>query len=161
MGKSIFGNMLVLATVLMMMISVVATICMAASSGNGDPNEDKVPILVKFKASANARDRILEAYKKNPSVERANGAIKLQVAGIPDDPKYAQQWALPKIAWDTAYDTISISNSATLAVLDTGVDASHPDLSARIITGNSSIGGDPKTDPNGHGTALKALRLQA
>jgi hypothetical protein len=136
-SKSVSGNMLVFATVLMMLISVVATISMAASSGNGDPNVDKVPILVKFKASAgkadidnaihssggesgrdlsqirthviyvpvNARDRILEAYKNNPSVERANGAIKLQIAGIPNDPEYAQQWALPKIAWDTAYNT--------------------------------------------------------
>jgi subtilisin family serine protease len=162
---------------------------MAASSGNGDPNVDKVPILVKFKASAgkadidnaihssggesgrdlsqirthviyvpvNARDRILEAYKNNPSVERANGAIKLTVAGIPNDPEYAQQWALPKIAWDTAYNTISISSPATLAVLDTGVDASHPDLSARMTAGNSSIGGDPNADPNGHGTALAGI----
>ncbi len=37
------------------------------------------------------------------------------------------------------------------------VDASHPDLSGRMTAGNSSIGGNPNTDPNGHGTALAGI----
>jgi hypothetical protein len=41
--------------------------------------------------------------------------------------------------------------------MDTGVDASHPDLAGRIIAGNSSISGNPNTDPNGHGTALAGI----
>ena len=52
---------------------------------------------------ANARDRIIAALAKHPSVERASAVITLKKAGTPNDPGYAQQWALPKIAWYQAY----------------------------------------------------------
>src|SRR5207248_11198303 len=105
------------------------------------------------------RDRVLAAYSRLPNVERATPAVKLSKAGTPSDPGYAQQWALPKIGWDQAYGVVPISGTATIAVLDTGVDATHPDLSGRMaLPGYSSLGGvttgDPDKDPNGHGTAL-------
>ena len=59
--------------------------------------------------------------------------------------------------WDTAYDTIPVTGSATLAVLDTGIDASHPDLAARIGAGQSFTSADPTVDVNGHGTALPGI----
>ena len=46
---------------------------------------------------AGARDRILAAFQHQANVERATAAIKLSRAGSPDDPGYAQQWALPKM----------------------------------------------------------------
>src|SRR5437899_472563 len=148
-----------------------------------------VPILVKFKGSANpadadavtrdsggevvrdlaqirtrvlnvpaaARDAILAKYRGHSAVERATAAIQLRKAGDPNDPAYAQQWSLQKIAWDRAYATVPITGSATIAVLDTGVDATHPDLAGRVLTGQSFIGGDAYSDPNGHGTALAGI----
>jgi thermitase len=107
--------------------------------------------------SANARDRILAAYARHPSVERATAAVKLKKSDAPNDPNYAQQWALPKIAWDQAYSSVAVSGSATIAVLDTGVDATHPDLAGRIAAGQSFVGGDPNSDPHGHGTALAGI----
>src|SRR5262249_6612039 len=44
-----------------------------------------------------------------------------------------------------------------IAVLDTGVDATHPDLAGLLVAGQSYEGADPDTDPNGHGTALAGL----
>jgi subtilisin family serine protease len=92
------------------------------------------------------------------AVERAAKAVTMKRAGAPDDPGYAQQWALPKIGWDQAYGVVSVAGSATIAVLDTGVDASHPDLARRVVAGYSSLDGSgPSVDPNGHGTALAGI----
>ena len=70
-------------------------------------------------------------------------------------------WALPKIGWDQAYGSVTPSGSSTIAVLDTGVDASVADLSGRILSGYSAFGTDPATDPNGHGTWLASIAAAA
>ncbi|HSW95203.1 MAG TPA: S8 family serine peptidase, partial [Patescibacteria group bacterium] len=106
---------------------------------------------------AGAADRILAAFAHLSTVEHAAAAVTMSKAGDPSDPSYAQQWALPKIQWDLAYANVPITGSATIAVLDTGIDASHPDLAGRVIAGASETGGDPNIDPNGHGTALAGI----
>src|SRR5207247_6574651 len=90
---------------------------------------------------ATERDRILAAYAAQGSVERVTPAIKLSQAGVPDDPGYAQQWALPQIGWDELYGNVSVRGSATIAVLDAGIDAQHPDLVGRTSSGFSSLEG--------------------
>jgi len=78
--------------------------------------------------------------------------------GTPNDTSYPDQWALPKIGWDQAYGTVSPSGSAVVAVLDTGVDVSHPDLNSNIVGGASFVDGSAwNTDPNGHGTAMAGI----
>ena len=47
--------------------------------------------------------------------------------------------------------------ASTLAVLDTGVDASTPDLAGRVTGGWSFDGSDPATDANGHGTHVATI----
>ena len=101
------------------------------------------------KVPAAAKASILSAYARSSSVERAAPAIKLGRASVPDDPGYPQQWALPKIGWDTAKNSVNVTGSATIAVLDTGVDAGHPDLAGRVTTGISYTGGSANSDPNG------------
>jgi hypothetical protein len=91
---------------------------------------------------ASAQSAILAAYSKDPSVERATAAIKMKKVGDPNDPGYAQQWALTKINWNAAYGVVPISGTSTIAVLDTGVDASHPDLASIVsASGYSSLNG--------------------
>src|SRR5205085_2525400 len=79
-------------------------------------------------------------------------------AGTPSDTEYGQQWALPKIGWDSVYGSVNPAGSATIAVLDTGVDGSHPDLAGRVGPGWSAFAGsNPAADANGHGTALAGI----
>ena len=43
-----------------------------------------------------------------------------------------------------------------VAVIDTGVDASHPDLAGRVLGGHDFVGGGPG-DSNGHGTQVAGI----
>jgi hypothetical protein len=142
--QAIAVNIFIFTAVLMLILNAVVPATMAAGPSNSAPqsagDNQRVPILIKFKAAAtaadiddsirtsggdkgrmfgpirtqeifvssNAKDSIIAAFSRQASVERVEAAVKRKIAGIPDDPSYAQQWALPKIAWDTAYDTISI-----------------------------------------------------
>ncbi|HEX2922593.1 MAG TPA: S8 family serine peptidase, partial [Chloroflexota bacterium] len=127
------------------------------SGGSSHRNLDQIHARV-IEVPADRQQHVLDALARNSSVERAKPAVRMSMAGIPDDPGYAQQWALPKIAWDQAYGSISISGTARIALLDTGVDASHPELATRMAPGYSGIdSGDPNSDPNGHGTALAGI----
>lgn len=96
-------------------------------------------------------------YQVAGNITHGVHSISLMTATIPDDLGYAQQWSLQKIAWDQAFGNVSIKGSAKLAILDTGIDATHPDLAGRMIEGKSFVDGDPNTDPNGHGTALAGI----
>ncbi|MDQ8707010.1 type VII secretion-associated serine protease mycosin [Streptomyces sp. LHD-70] len=46
----------------------------------------------------------------------------------------------------------------TVAVIDTGVDGSHPDLTGQVLKGKDFTGaGDPQEDKVGHGTSMASL----
>jgi subtilase family protein/Calx-beta domain-containing protein/fervidolysin-like protein len=100
---------------------------------------------------------VVTAYGRHPAVERAAAAVSMEQAGAPNDPGYPQQWALPKVSWDKAYGIVPILGAARIAVLDTGIDATHPDLLGRTSPGRSFVGGVAEVDPNGHGTALAGI----
>lgn len=75
----------------------------------------------------------------------------------PDDPAVPQQWALGNIQAFDAWN-ITTGGEMVIAVLDTGVASSHPDLEGKVLSGYNAITGDSSTeDNNGHGTAVSGL----
>ncbi len=76
-------------------------------------------------------------------------------AFTPTDPYYAKQWYLAQDhafdAWATPPTTLA---PVKVALIDSGVDCSLPDLQGRIADRRSFVGGDPCTDTEGHGTIV-------
>jgi subtilisin family serine protease len=100
----------------------------------------------------------LARYQADPDVVSAEENKRRQWEMTPSDALYGSQWALPRIAWDLVYDTMSPTGSATVALLDSGIDALHPDLGDKVVAGTSILdGSNGLTDPSGHGTALAGI----
>jgi subtilisin family serine protease len=73
------------------------------------------------------------------------------------DPLRSQQWGLDTIEADAAHST-STGSGAVVAVLDTGVLASHEDLGGRLVAGHDFVqDDDTPQDENGHGTHVTGI----
>ncbi len=108
--------------------------------------------------AVDASDSAIAALTSSPDVVRVEADHVRDVQAEPTDPEYGNQWSLPRIGWDQAHDSIFPFGSATVAVLDTGVDASHPDLAGQLVPGTSVLdGSDGSADPNGHGTWMAGI----
>lgn len=108
--------------------------------------------LVRFPAdSGRGIDRALVGLRGHPDVLHAEPDYLLELAGTPDDPRYAQQWALPMIGAPAAWDVQTGSTAIRVAVLDTGCDYNHPDLAANLWVNSAEIPGNGiDDDSNGY-----------
>jgi len=71
----------------------------------------------------------------------------------PNDYWWPNQWSQVKTRTNAAWDLTRGSSSVVIAVLDTGVDLSQPDLQGKLVAGYNVVSGTSNpTDDNGHGT---------
>jgi len=93
----------------------------------------------------------------DPAVAYAEPNHRRVLARAANDEIFPQQWALPAIAAPEAWD-ITTGGEIVVAVIDSGVDGSHPDLAGKVLPGfNVFSGGADAGDDNGHGTAVAGL----
>ncbi|MDQ3586816.1 MAG: S8 family serine peptidase [Actinomycetota bacterium] len=96
--------------------------------------------------------------ERSPDVLYAEpNALRRKVA-TPDDPRFAEQWALHSpgdadIDAPEAWNLTTGSSAVTVAVVDSGIQGSHPDLAPNVSGGHDFVDDDANPDDeDGHGT---------
>ena len=109
--------------------------------------------IIDLPAGANEA-AVAAALAQHPHFKFAELDRRVRAASAANDPYAGSQWHLAKIGGATAWDQ-SQGSGVTIAILDTGIDASHPDLSARMVPGWNFVDNNNNTaDVHGHGTAV-------
>ena len=115
-------------------------------------------------------EQIRQEYADDPTVLAIDrpvaAAVDLFEASLADpdeaslaDPDLALQWHLESSHLDAGslMSGWRSGERVTVAVLDTGVDGSHPDLEANLLTGFGGTSGDGQRDRHGHGTHVAGI----
>ena len=103
--------------------------------------------LVRFaEADARVEAAIVEATDTDAAGIEANPWV------LPNDPSYASQWALPRINMETAWNVTHGSPSVVVAIVDSGVEVTHEDLSlASVYPNGAELNGQPGIDDDNNG----------
>lgn len=110
-------------------------------------------ILVRLPAGMTVEQGIGH-FRALSSVQYVEPNYIYRAAFTPNDPSYASlQWAPQKIECPAAWDISRGDPSTVIAIIDTGVQADHPDLIGKVLPGRDFVDGDnDANDGNGHGT---------
>jgi subtilisin family serine protease len=103
----------------------------------------------------------VERLRADPDVAYAEVDRLIPAAGVTNDPMSGSEWHLATIGAPSAW-TYSTGTGITIAILDTGVDATHPDLASKIVPGWNFYDNNSDThDVNGHGTTVAGAAAAA
>jgi len=94
--------------------------------------------VIKLGRNVSVEDAI-EALKQDPDVLYAEPnyilhlTAKANLTATPNDPSFGNLWGLTKIKAPDAWNITTGSSNAVVAVIDTGIDYTHPDLAANMF----------------------------
>jgi serine protease len=102
---------------------------------------------------------LLKKVKADPAVALASLNYTRRKSATPNDWLYTNyQKYLPTVRVNQAWDLSKSAGTQTIAVLDTGVDAGHPDLAGHLLPGYNTFNTAlAPNDGDGHGTATTGI----
>ncbi|HEY7600726.1 MAG TPA: S8 family peptidase [Candidatus Limnocylindrales bacterium] len=109
-------------------------------------------------APAGRQDRVRRQLLADPNVLAVEPDGQAQAAVVPSDPLWSRQWSARRVRAPLAWDVTTGQSSTIVAVLDTGVDANHPDLRGKVLAGWNFQANNANTyDDGNHGTPVAGL----
>ena len=116
-----------------------------------------------MKASAFSEEAIADALLLSGGVEWAEPDYVVNAVFEPNDPLYSGQWWHRNITSPAAWDLVTGVTQVIVAVCDTGVDTTHPDLVKNLILPgwNTYLNNTNCADTYGHGTAVAGCAAAA
>ena len=100
-------------------------------------------------------DEVRQALYLDPSVLAVDRPVFATPLQASPDPRRGDQWHLEKINAMELAARWPVGTVVTIAVIDTGVDGSHSDLDANLLTGYGDSNG--LVDRKGHGTHVAGI----
>ena len=129
--------------------------------------------VLVLEVQQSAESRVIGALSKNPNVEYAELNFLAFALFTPDDSYFASnQWGLENtgqiikdqagtvdadIDAPTAWDTTQGTSTTRIAILDTGIDQDHEDLSSKIVLQQNFTTSTTIDDLYGHGTHVGGI----
>jgi subtilisin family serine protease len=94
--------------------------------------------------------RLYRTVADSQSVAYVHLDHELQAYGVPNDPRYREQWAHEVVESAEAWNITTGSDEVLVGVIDTGVDYNHPDLRENMWVNEREIAGN-RRDDDGNG----------
>ena len=117
--------------------------------GPGAESLAPLPALVVERATAPR----VSALPGATYVERLD--VHRRLSWVPNDP--LRQWHLTANRAFDFWDAAPLLPPVRVAVIDSGIDATHPEFVGKIADAESFVGGSARVDPEGHGTFVAGL----
>ena len=74
-----------------------------------------------------------QVLRASPAVAYAEPDYLAHLIATPNDPHHAGQWGLARIDTPAAWDVVTGTTDVVIAVVDAGLDTSHPDLEGQMV----------------------------
>jgi thermitase len=128
-------------------------------------NDDALNLVY---SGAEPLGRLMARLKQDSSVESVTLDYVVQTMFTPNDPYYSApyptskygniaEWAAQFIGAEQAWDSTVGDSSIIIAIVDTGIDANHPDLTGKVVLAKNFVKGERVSDSFGHGTHVAGI----